>query len=739
MAAPSSQNDMSLQPKLYSPLDHSRRMIRLIEILPSDADDEQVSCRLEAVELSQDTRYAALSYVWGDTNTTETIIVNGVELPVTINLASALRHFRHSGFPQTQETGKLQCLWADAICINQAEDRDGLAERNHQVALMGDIYRNASSVLSWLGPPDSNRIDLALQVIHDIAPVIGTTFEKHDLIDATLQFIPELRPIIGTEFVNSSKQITDGVRTSVQWLASNLGAMCLEDGSISPKWMPLHALSKNIYWARVWIVQEMVLAKSPSAHWFICGTTSITFVELRRFNDFLLYFGEQDFPWSPTDNEVGSTNTPLLASLSQPNCGIFRIWTLSHVVSLQQRAYSFWKEERSASVFLEAFANAMGRSATRPHDYLYAVLGLFSTSIKPDYNKSVKEVYLEAFLSCPGDLFHLSLELSGRGFNDTNEHNIPSWLPDLSKIGSRGVDYLFEDTNESRKPLLDINTISQARIIADDILRVQGVVCAQVQLVKKLTSLYTDGESYLEPLYRLGLDYLIDFFGIDDASRIVCEQEPDRSPGHMAGKVFGKRPLEALIDVLDWSLGYSRRKRSSFGVLSGPELSVVGWDAFLVFGGGPRGIDEDELHTAATKLGITDRSLPLFISASYVDMTSISENQEQSAGTRPDQYELMSLAFEDLGQVLKAAKGRTLFKTTLGHLGIGPSGMREGDLVCAVDRVKLPVLLRKIVTRDGTGSQYEHVGCCYVLGLSDGEPAEMVAKGELGIQTFDLR
>src|SRR6201999_2476979 len=40
------------------------------------------------------------------------------------------------------------CLWVDYLCINQPN----VAEKNHQVALMGQIYREASRVIVWLGP-----------------------------------------------------------------------------------------------------------------------------------------------------------------------------------------------------------------------------------------------------------------------------------------------------------------------------------------------------------------------------------------------------------------------------------------------------------------------------------------------------------------------------------------------------------------------------------------------------------
>jgi hypothetical protein len=55
--------------------------------------------------------YCALSYVWGSSKDTTLIVVDGKELYVTINLATALRHLRDPRI--------ISYLWADAICIKQ--------------------------------------------------------------------------------------------------------------------------------------------------------------------------------------------------------------------------------------------------------------------------------------------------------------------------------------------------------------------------------------------------------------------------------------------------------------------------------------------------------------------------------------------------------------------------------------------------------------------------------------------
>lgn len=42
---------------------------------------------------------------------------------------------------------KDKVMWIDAVCIDQTN----LLERNHQVGMMGDVYRNAMQVRAWLG------------------------------------------------------------------------------------------------------------------------------------------------------------------------------------------------------------------------------------------------------------------------------------------------------------------------------------------------------------------------------------------------------------------------------------------------------------------------------------------------------------------------------------------------------------------------------------------------------------
>jgi hypothetical protein len=67
-------------------------------------------------------------------------------LPLTSNLNDALHDLEYTcGLTS-------RVLWIDQICINQEGE-----EKNHQVALMGQIYKNATSVITYLGPASANK------------------------------------------------------------------------------------------------------------------------------------------------------------------------------------------------------------------------------------------------------------------------------------------------------------------------------------------------------------------------------------------------------------------------------------------------------------------------------------------------------------------------------------------------------------------------------------------------------
>ncbi|KAK3361967.1 heterokaryon incompatibility protein-domain-containing protein [Lasiosphaeria ovina] len=129
----------------YGPIDLGCPAFRLLRILKGQG--LIVCCELFQAFLTTTTdgtdaiSYEALSYVWGSDKRDRVIEINGKRFMVTRNLHDALQ--------QLQLPNRDRIVWADAVYINHS-NKD---ERGHQVRHMSQIYKRASRVIYWLGPP----------------------------------------------------------------------------------------------------------------------------------------------------------------------------------------------------------------------------------------------------------------------------------------------------------------------------------------------------------------------------------------------------------------------------------------------------------------------------------------------------------------------------------------------------------------------------------------------------------
>ncbi|MCJ1430301.1 hypothetical protein MMC29_008218, partial [Sticta canariensis] len=113
--------------------------IRVLALEPGGFSDPLkgtlIVCDLESPSLE----YEALSYVWGSGYPKSYIHIDDSPMRIMGALDDALRHLR-------RKTGA-RYIWADSICIDQSS----IDERNQQVSLMIDVYRTALKVNIWLG------------------------------------------------------------------------------------------------------------------------------------------------------------------------------------------------------------------------------------------------------------------------------------------------------------------------------------------------------------------------------------------------------------------------------------------------------------------------------------------------------------------------------------------------------------------------------------------------------------
>jgi hypothetical protein len=210
--------------------------IRLVKLEIPDRDDtrpiSETKIEITAsfvttsiLETNHVPTYVALSYAWGDPKLTHSIILNGSLFSVTQTLYDFLLHSSKPGKENTNLP-----LWIDAICINQAD----LSERASQVKLMGSIYSLASSVKIWLGEASEDSA-LAMDFVEELRIFL---------------FRPPWRAY-------ETSRIWDKPSTTPG----------------SPNWTALKHLMERSWFSRIWVVQEVALAKSAEV---ICGEKTLT-------------------------------------------------------------------------------------------------------------------------------------------------------------------------------------------------------------------------------------------------------------------------------------------------------------------------------------------------------------------------------------------------------------------------------------------------------------------------------
>jgi Heterokaryon incompatibility protein (HET) len=202
----------------YTLLEHPRS-IRVL-ILEGGSYEEDIVCYLRHANLDEKPLYCASSYVWG-----ETVPIN-CSITVRANLARALRRVRE---PSNSGT-----LWVDALCINQTD----VDERNVQVRMMNDIYRQAGLVVAYIGE-DTEGTPIAFELL---GLFIGASLYRRRSRADVVEVLHLLY-----------------WRGNAEWGIP----LCY-----SPKWDALQNFFRREYFSRIWVLQEVALAKAdPVVLW----------------------------------------------------------------------------------------------------------------------------------------------------------------------------------------------------------------------------------------------------------------------------------------------------------------------------------------------------------------------------------------------------------------------------------------------------------------------------------------
>jgi hypothetical protein len=237
----------------YEEIQRNEKEIRLITLVASRDPQAPIHCSLAHASLDRRPQYSALSYPWGDPSVREPIYLDGQPFQVTVNLVKALSAIRHYE--------EARVIWADAVCINQTD----VMEKNHQVALMGEIYKSASQVFLWLG-----------------------------LDDEDIQFV---LPILKYDFHIDPEISTAEFRANVTSRQTDV-------------WSELMHVFSAPVWTRMWIVQEMALNGNRQV---LCGSHHLDFKDLGAIAtammtpQFLIHIPEEARKGVTTAHSVAAT------------------------------------------------------------------------------------------------------------------------------------------------------------------------------------------------------------------------------------------------------------------------------------------------------------------------------------------------------------------------------------------------------------------------------------------------
>lgn len=478
-----------------------------------------------------------------------------------------------------------------------------LGEKTQQVILMSKIYQHAWNTLAWLGE-EANNSSGALETMLTIG--------------GALQYFTEDRV----------PDLEDFERISLP--APN-----------SQKWSELNEFLRNPWFQRVWIIQEVVLSRSIQ---LMYGEKCISWSDLSLFSicmvkhDLLQYL----------NSDVGA----------REQSGCLRIREIDGMKGYND---TFPNQSNLQSVLVEG----RGAQATDLRDKVFAVMGMSSTIINPDYTKGLFDVYAEAARSMlVDDLMNMLCCV-----DHTNPvADRPSWIPDWSiarwttSLGYRGKAHGIYAAAEDSKLLSKTRPDGGSLVIVGMLFDIVSNISALVDpCLKDLIQCDSHTSEFVTRSMLLAMKH--------------CQPYPSES---------------GLFDAF-WQTLVAGKDES--GIIKAPsEFAAI---FALLFdsatGSSPSMPDQP----------IPKRKLTL-------------ENLHHRRPSRT--YRQMQVAFE------AAVYGRRFGTTSKRYMGLFPRGTQEGDQICIFSGGHIPFVVRR---QQATSSKYQLVGECYVHGIMNGEAMHM--------------
>jgi hypothetical protein len=312
--------------------------IRLLHLEPASGNPSQPRGSLQVHKLDGQCEYEAISYAWGDwPEIDQNLFLDDQILKISRNLYAALMAY---SYPD-----RTRVIWADAICINQADN----ADKSQQVAIMADIYRKAKTVLAWLAPAFTHTVE-AMEFMSQLASKAGSfgisdEGEQHRLIE---EF-----PSINISDAEARDLIKDAINSHVDYLVS------------------------RPWFNRVWIVQEVTMATALIVS---CGHISMDWTTFSHALE-ILRGAYRQIPQGEESKRVE---------------GLKVAWALVRHRNIF-RLIDQYGDRNHHLMSNHLWSLMSNRPCTDDRDRVYAMLAMTKSPypMTPDYSKTVAEAYTD--------------------------------------------------------------------------------------------------------------------------------------------------------------------------------------------------------------------------------------------------------------------------------------------------------------------------------------------------------
>ncbi|KUJ09479.1 uncharacterized protein LY89DRAFT_741186 [Mollisia scopiformis] len=586
---------------------------RLLRLKPGKREDTVV-CSFQTVSLDQPVDYEAISYFWGgsDLGWKDSVRIELEDIHkrthavfIRSNLCNALKSLRHPT--------EVRNFWVDALCIN----RSNQLETNHQVEMKLRIFHNAKNQCFWLG--------------------------DDEVFKTGLTFITRILDLAKIDVLVRDPKSIEG-------------------------WSAFVALLKNVAFSRLWMVQEVTVAKTTSLH---CGSQGVLYTD---FVDAVAMFISCRENLVRLFRQNGKDYRELLDR---------KITVTKRFIDVTQNTLRTLKPDRpdpeiERRLSLEALVSLLtDLTCTDPRDRIYSVLALAKDGLPPpegtlmegsyvlqndqslriDYGRNVVDVYQDFVIHV---IKHShSLDIICRRWASAVSEKLPTWVRPLqSSLQLPG------------------DTKSTERINADSLVGLPHEKCYSASQNKPAA-----WQRKLDPLTNSLLSLSVQGFKVDTITHL------------------GPRASEGII-FYEWlELGGCKLTEN------GDEIPDKFWRA-LVGDRGPHCANAPSWYHRALLYCLSHSTGNPDINTKNL----IAEYEAES-----------SLVVDFLRRVQSVIWNRKFLVCAKNDwVGLAPMAAQIYDVVCILYGCSVPVLLRPMPSPMNV-EYWSVVGECYVHGIMDGE------------------